>query len=167
MTSFFFCLILNLLFFGFQGQQATNYFDFWEEGHWVSCITVFIKDTVEEKDKFIITKLENKNAFDEVWDIFIGDDTYVNARVLRAFDQESQRWKLFYVDDQNAQIWDSSMIKTRLYFFKTFLYNDQVFYSRQSWFSMEEGQVIRTIERSIDQKNWSMRYWQLFRRNKE
>ncbi len=149
----------NLVF----GQQSPDYFDFWKEGKWESEITIFNKDTIPEKDSFFVHKLKNKNAFTEEWKIFIGEGEYVDAFTIRAYDEETKRWKLFYVDDLNAQTWDSVVIGDRIYFTKSFRYNGNLFYSRQAWSLRADGRVLRTIERSKDQKNWQMRYWQLFR----
>ncbi|MGI9552791.1 MAG: hypothetical protein ACR2MT_16425 [Aurantibacter sp.] len=145
------------------GQQSSEYFNFWKEGLWKSEITIYNKDTIPEKDSFAVHKLQNKNAFNEKWKIFIGEGEYVDAMVTRAYDQETKRWKLFYVDDVNAQIWDSEIIEDRIYFIKKFTYDGNTFYSRQAWSLESEDQVLRTIERSEDKKNWSIRYWQIFK----
>ncbi len=145
------------------GQQSSEYFDFWKDGRWESEITIYNNDTIPEKDSFVVHKLKGKNAFSEEWKIFIGEGEYVDATVVRAYDQETKRWKLFYVDDLNAQTWDSEMVNDKVYFFKKFNYNGQLFYSRQAWSLRPDGRVLRTIERSDDNKNWSTRYWQVFK----
>ena len=144
------------------GQQSPEYFDFWKEGKWESEITIYNNDTIPEKDSFVVNKLKDKDAFSEEWKIFIGDGEYVDAFVVRAFDQETNRWKLFYVDDLNAQTWDSSTIDDKIYFIKEFNYQGKRFYSRQAWSFESKGRVRRTIERSNDKQNWSTRYWQVF-----
>ena len=161
-------LILKLTFLSVllnqaYGQQSSEYFDFWKEGKWESEITIYNNDTIPEKDSFTVHKLKKKNAFSEEWKIFIGEGEYVDAIVIRAYDQETKRWKLFYVDDLNAQTWDSEIIKDRIYFIKEFSYDGKLFYSRQAWSLESDGRVLRTIERSVDNKNWSIRYWQIFK----
>jgi len=143
-------------------QQSVEYFDFWKEGRWESVITIYNNDTIPEKDSFGVQKLKNKNAFTEQWKIFIGEGEYVDAIVTRAYDHETKRWKLFYVDDLNAQTWDSEIIEDKIYFIKEFRYDGKLFYSRQAWSLKSDGRVLRTIERSEDKKNWSPRYWQIF-----
>ena len=161
-------LILKLTFLSVllnqaYGQQSPEYFEFWKEGKWESEITIYNNDTIPEKDSFAVYKLKNKNAFSEEWKIFIGEGEYVDAIVIRAYDQETKRWKLFYVDDLNAQTWDSEIIKDRIYFIKEFSYDGKLFYSRQAWSLESDDRVLRTIERSEDNKNWSTRYWQIFK----
>lgn len=146
------------------GQQSPEYFDFWSDGTWTSEITIYNGDTIPEKDSFVVRKLDGKNAYQEEWTIFIGDGEYVSATVIRAFDKETNRWKLFYVDDLNAQIWDSQLLEGKVYFFKEFSYKGKKFYSRQAWSLTTDGSVLRTIDRSEDNQNWTARYWQLFKR---
>ncbi|MDJ0646834.1 MAG: hypothetical protein QNJ57_12700 [Flavobacteriaceae bacterium] len=147
-------------------QQSPKYFDFWKNGTWASEITIYNNDTIPEKDSFTVNKLEGKNAFSEQWTIFVGDGQYVNAEVLRAYDNETKTWKLFYVDDLNAQTWNSLVSDGQLFFHKTFTYNNKTFYSRQSWTLRPDGKVLRTIERSEDNKTWKPRYRQLFKHSK-
>lgn len=144
------------------GQQNSAYFDFWKSGQWTSEITIFNQDTIQEKDSFSVQKMDGKNAFLEDWSIFIGDGEYVSATVIRAFDQETKKWRLFYIDDLNAQSWESKLSENTLWFYKQFTYNGKVFYSRQSWVLESEGRVVRKIERSEDNQNWKPRYWQIF-----
>ncbi|MDC8003685.1 hypothetical protein POV27_06460 [Aureisphaera galaxeae] len=144
-------------------SQSADHFDFWKNGKWESEITIYNNDTIPEKDSFIVRKLEGMNAFTENWKIFIGDGEYVDANVTRAFDKETNRWKLFYVDDLNAQLWDSQNVDGRLYFFKEFSYKGKKFYSRQTWIPQSDGSVVRIIERSEDNREWRIRYWQLFK----
>lgn len=143
-------------------QPISKYFDFWEEGKWVSTLTIFNGDTIPESDQFMVTRLQDKIAYSESWEIYIGDGVFINAQVLRAYDQLTESWKLFYVDDQSAQAWESKWVGDKLYFFKRFSMDDITFYSRQSWSRYVDGQVLRTIERSVDQQDWEIRYWQLF-----
>ena len=159
-------LICLLLLVQAYGQQKSDYFDFWKDGVWQSEITIYNKDTIVEKDHFLVQKLEGKNAFQEEWKIFIGDDQFVNAEVFRAFDQETKTWKLFYVDDLNAQTWHSQITDGKLYFHKTFNFKGKTFYSRQAWSLRQDGSVLRTIERSEDNTTWNPRYWQLFKQIK-
>jgi len=154
---------LSVLLSQAYGQQSSEYFDFWKEGKWESEITIYNNDTIPEKGSFEVHKLKNKNAFSEEWKIFIGEGEYVDAIVIRAYDQETKRWKLFYVDDLNAQTWDSEITKDRIYFIKEFSYDGELFYSRQAWSLESDDRVLRTIERSEDNKNWSTRYWQIFK----
>lgn len=159
-------IIVAPLFFSGQAyaQQNSSYFDFWADGKWVSEITIYNNDTIPEKDSFIVQKMDNKNAYFEEWAIFIGEGEYVSATVIRAFDKETNRWKLFYVDDLNAQTWDSQLVEDKVYFFKAFSYKGKKFYSRQAWSLQADGRVLRTIDRSEDQVNWTPRYWQIFKR---
>ncbi|KAA3637960.1 MAG: hypothetical protein DWQ02_05850 [Bacteroidetes bacterium] len=157
-TVIFLLFIINLSF----AQQSTDFFDFWAQGTWQSELTIYNGDTIVEKDIFVVEKLENMNAFLEDWTIFIGEGEFVSAKVMRAFDNETKRWKLFYVDDLNAQTWDSEEIDGQLYFSKTFTYKGKQFYSRQYWSPMENGKVLRIIERSDDNEHWKPRYRQIF-----
>lgn len=162
-----FILTLKLTFLSIMlnqayGQQSSEYFDFWKDGKWESEITIYNNDTIPEKDNFIVQKLDGKNAFKEKWTIFIGDGEYVDADVMRAFDQETKKWKLFYVDDLNAQVWDSKVIDEKVFFYKEFNYKGKKFYSRQSWSFQPDGKVLRIIQRSDDNKTWHPRYWQIF-----
>jgi hypothetical protein len=146
------------------GQQSSKYFDFWSDGKWTSEITIYNNDTIPEKDSFIVQKMNDKNAYQEKWTIFIGEGEYVNATVIRAFDKETNRWKLFYVDDLNAQTWDSQLLEDKVYFFKEFSFKGKKFYSRQAWSLKTDGRVLRTIDRSDDNQNWTPRYWQIFKK---
>lgn len=143
-------------------EQSPEYFDFWKNGKWVSEITIYNGDTIPEKDHFIVQKMEGYNAFQEDWSIFIGDGEFVKATVMRAFDKTDQQWRLFYVDDISAQIWESHIEENKIYFYKTFRFKNKQFYSRQAWSLRADEKVLRTIERSEDNKNWKMRYWQVF-----
>ena len=145
-------------------QQSPNYFDFWTDGKWESEVTVFNNDTIPEKDSFEVQKMKDKNAHLEDWRIYIGEGEYVNATVIRAFDKETNRWKLFYVDDLNAQTWDSKLVDEKLYFLKEFSFKGKKFYSRQAWSLRTDGTVLRTIDRSVDNQNWTSRYWQIFKK---
>lgn len=162
-----FCAILISLPDQIHGQQTAEYFDFWTDGTWESALTIYNGDTIPEKDVFIIRKLDDKDAFLEKWNIYVGDGEFVDAAVMRGFDRETDRWKLFYVDDRNAQTWDSRVIDGKVYFFKQFNFNGRTFYSRQAWSALENGRVLRTIERSEDDVNWTPRYYQIFRKAKE
>lgn len=164
--SFFALIIPALPFFSGQlySQQSSTYFDFWSDGTWISEITIYNKDTIHEQDSFMVQKMYNKNAYHEEWSIFIGDGEYVSAAVIRAFDNETNRWKLFYVDDVNAQTWDSQALDDKIYFFKKFNYKGKTFYSRQAWSLNIDGRILRTIDRSEDNQNWTPRYWQIFKK---
>ena len=148
------------------GQQTSSDFDFWQSGVWTSELTIFNGDTILEKDQFVVEKLENKAAFLEDWTIYIGEGEFVPAKVMRAFDKESNQWKLFYVDDRYAQTWESEKIDDKIYFFKTFTFKGKKFYSRQYWSHQDEGLITRVIERSTDKENWTTRYYQIFRKIK-
>lgn len=156
--------LIQLLFLHHSySQQSPNYFDFWTDGKWESEVTIFNNDTIPEKDSFIVRKMNDKNAHLEEWTIYIGDGEYVNATVIRAFDKETNRWKLFYVDDLNAQTWDSKLVDDKVFFFKEFSFKGKKFYSRQAWSLRTDGSVLRTIDRSEDNQNWTSRYWQIFK----
>ncbi len=157
-------LVFSMEFNKVYGQASAD-FTFWSEGEWVSELTIFEGDTIVEKDRFSVERLEDKNGFLEAWEIFIGDGEYVQATVIRAFDNETDRWKLFYVDDLNAQTWDSEIMEGKVYFFKEFNYRGRKFYSRQAWSARPDGKVLRVIDRSEDGQNWTNRYWQVFSKN--
>ncbi len=148
-------------------QQPPDYFHFWNDGKWISEVTIYNQDTIPEQDYFLVKKLEGMTAFREEWKIFIGDGEYVDATVTRAYDKASKKWSLYYVDDVSAQHWDSKLLDDKVYFFKTFTFKGMTFYSRQSWSVLPNGKVLRTIDRSEDQKSWQPRYRQMFKRVEE
>lgn len=148
-------------------QQTKDYYSFWSDGKWQSELTIYNGDTIQEKDHFIVEKIDQKNAFEESWKIFIGEGEFVDAKAIRGFDESSKKWSLYYVDDRSAQHWESQLIDGTLYFSRAFQFQDKTFYSRQAWSLQPDGKVLRTIERSEDQQHWKLRYWQLFNRVEE
>lgn len=158
----FIYLFLTILHIPIQAQQTADYFSFWTNGRWQSEITIYNGDTLREKDHFIVEKLDNKLAFEENWKIYIGEGEFVDAKVMRAFDQSSKKWSLYYVDDASTQNWESQLLDGILYFSKAFQFKGKTFYSRQAWSLRPDGKVLRTIERSEDRLRWQPRYWQLF-----
>lgn len=160
-------LFFSIPFIPIQAQQTADYFSFWTAGKWQSEITIYNGDTIPEKDHFIVEKLDHKDAFEESWKIYVGEGEFVDAKVMRAYDQSSKKWSLYYVDDVSTQNWDSEILDEILYFSKAFQFKGKTFYSRQAWSLRPDGKVLRTIERSEDGLNWQPRYWQLFSRVEE
>lgn len=166
-VALFISLFLTISPIPLQAQQTADYFSFWTTGKWQSEITIYNGDTILEKDQFIVKKLASKEAFAESWKIYIGEGEFVDAKVMRGFDQSSKKWNLYYVDDVSSQNWDSELLDGILYFSKAFQFKGKTFYSRQAWSLRPDGRVLRTIERSEDQIDWQPRYWQLFSRVEE
>lgn len=144
-----------------QSIQPKHYFDFWESGVWNTTLTIYNRDTIPEKDEFKVTAIGPNGSFEERWKIYIGEGEYVKAHVLRAYDDSSKKWKLFYVDDTYAQSWDSEMHGDTLYFLKKFQFKDKVFTSRQSWRKDSKGRIVRTIDRSENGGEYKLRYYQI------
>jgi hypothetical protein len=140
--------------------QMPDHFDFWSGGKWISSLTIYAGDTVDQHDVFLI-QMDEDGIFRETWTIDIGEGETIQAKVFMAFDQETKRWKLFYLDGSFAQFWDSEMKDEVVYFTKRFTFNEVSFYSRQSWRPGEDGKIIRILERSENGQQWTTRYYQV------
>ncbi len=164
----FFCLCL----YGFGVAQNSDsevpVFPFWQEGIWTHTFTTYNGDTLADKSIYIVEK-ENDFTYHEKWWLDIGEGQLLPARVTKAYDKETGRWKMFYSDGDYSQLWEMDRRDDQLNFYKAFNFSGNKFLSRQKWEQLPDGRIIRTIERSVDEgKTWRIRYYiELKRRDPE
>jgi len=156
-------LALSLILFLFSylsilAQESP--FSYWEEGVWTHSLTIYNGDTIQDQSMYVVEK-ENDRSFHERWYLDIGEQL-LPARVTKAYDRETEQWKMFYSDGTYAQLWEGKLEERALYFYKTFNFSGNTFLSRQKWKKIDDNKVLRTIERSEDRgKTWSTRYYMI------
>ena len=94
--------------------------------------------------------LYGRCALEERWEAVKDGRTLFTAKVLRAYDGSTQRWSVFYVDDQlNAQVYEGRQETGQWRFFRTRLDRGVPIQVRLTWRPADTGYE-QVIERSRD-----------------
>jgi hypothetical protein len=89
-------------------------------------------------------------ALEEEWSARKDGRTLFTAKVIRAYDGPTQRWSVYYVDDQlNSQMYEGRMDGSQWRFFRTRLDQGKPVQVRLTWRPIRNGYE-QLIERSRD-----------------
>jgi hypothetical protein len=89
-------------------------------------------------------------ALEERWEAVKDDRVLFTAKVLRAYDAPTQRWSVYYVDDQlNSQLYEGRRHGTEWRFFRTRRDQGKPIQVRLTWRPIQRGYE-QLIERSRD-----------------
>ena len=107
-------------------------------------------------------------ALEEQWEAIKDDQVLFTARVTRAYDTSTQRWMVYYVDDQlNSQIYDGRSEAGVWRFYRTRLDRGVPIQVRLTWRSRDGGYE-QLIERSRDGGgSWTLGGFVRFQRGPE
>ncbi|MCB0279673.1 MAG: hypothetical protein KDD94_09240 [Calditrichaeota bacterium] len=146
-----------------QDSGVQSVYDFWQDGIWEAESIQYNGKQIKGRETYTVKRILGKQIIEELWD-FDEEGFKETARVIRAYDEETKQWRLFYFDGLYAQVWDSKVINGKLYHTKEFNFSGKRILSRQN-FHKESNRVIRTIERSVDNgKTWTTRYFIVLKR---
>lgn len=121
-------------------------------GHWKGrSYSVSGRDTVLDAVMKVRSKpLFGRCALEEHWEAVKDDHVLFTAKVIRAYDGPSQRWMVYYVDDQlNSQTYDGRREAAQWRFFRTRLDRGVSIQARLTW-RPSKGGYEQLIERSRD-----------------
>lgn len=134
-------------------EGDAKYFDFWE-GTWFE-----IKDNsvLDNNSYFKVTRSVNASCFTEEWQSSNG----LKSIAIRAWDKINNKWGFVWISDNGLyQVWDSRKVDGVWYIYKQFTVNNDTYISRQSFILQPDGTVLRTSEKSYDEKTWEIRFKQ-------
>ncbi len=162
---FYLCAVCLFSFCFLHGQDMkpfipegdARYFDFWE-GTWYD---IKADNTIDSNSYFIVKKSVHPSSFIEEWHSANG----IYAVAIRAWDKTNNKWGFVWVSDNGLyQVWDTQKIEGNWYMYKQFTINGDTYLSRQSFILQSDGTVLRTSEKSYDEKKWELRFKQRLKR---
>ncbi|MFT3910902.1 MAG: hypothetical protein QM737_15900 [Ferruginibacter sp.] len=157
----FFLISFIFIFHASYGQDTkpftpdgdAKYFDFWV-GTWFE-----MKDdhSLDSNSFFKVTRNVNASSFTEEWQFSNG----MKSIAIRAWDKTNNKWGFVWVSDNGLyQVWDTRKVDGNWYIYRLFTINNDSYLSRQSFILQPDGTVLRTSEKSYDEKKWEVRFKQ-------
>lgn len=134
-------------------EGDAKYFDFWE-GTW---FVVKDDNTIDTSSYFKITRSVNQSCFIEEWKFGNG----MRSIAIRSWDKTNNKWGFVWASDNGLyQVWDTKKIDGNWYIYKQFTIEGDTYLSRQSFILQPDGTVVRTSEKTYDEKKWELRFTQ-------
>src|SRR4051812_14586000 len=109
----------------------------WEGGSY----SIAGRDTVLDAHMRVYSRpLFGSCALEERWEAIKDDRVLFSAKVLRAYDAATQRWSVYYVDDQlNSQVYEGQREGAQWRFFRTRLDQGVPIQVRLTWRPLPGG----------------------------
>lgn len=140
--------------------EDAKYFEFWK-GTW--CV-LKEDNTIDTTSYFKVKPSVNPAAFEEEWKFGSGMKSFA----IRAWDKTNNKWGFVWVSGNGLfQVWDTRKVDGHWYIYKQFTVNGDTYMSRQSFILQPDGTVLRTSEKSYDEKKWEVRFSQRLRKVSE
>jgi hypothetical protein len=143
----------------FTPEGDAKYFDFWA-GTWYELKP---DNTLDSNVCFRITRGVHPSCFIEEWQFGNG----MKSIAIRSWDKTNNKWGFVWVSDNGLyQVWDTRKVDDNWYIYKEFTINNDTYLSRQGFIPQADGTVLRTSEKSYDEKKWEIRFQQRLKRDK-
>jgi hypothetical protein len=141
----------------FVPEGDANYFDFLE-GNWYK---IRNDSTIDKEDYKKIKRSVNASSFIEEWHFSNGQTSIA----LRAWDKTNKKWTFTWTNDEALfQVWENKKIDSVWYIYRQFDTNGEKYTARQSFILQSDGTMIWQGERSTDDKTWTVRWKDRFKK---
>ncbi|MEI9807705.1 MAG: hypothetical protein WDO16_07410 [Bacteroidota bacterium] len=143
----------------FTPEGEAKYFDFWA-GTWFE---LKADNSLDSNSYFKVSRSVHPACFIEEWHFANG----MNSTAIRSWDKTNNKWGFVWVSDNGLyQVWDTRKIGNDWYIYKQFTINNDTYLSRQGFILQPDGTVLRTSEKTYDEKNWEFRFKQRLKKVK-
>jgi hypothetical protein len=141
----------------FVPEGEAKYFDFLE-GNWYQ---IKPDNTIDYTSYKKVKRGPNASSFIEEWHFSNGQ----NSLALRAWDNTNKTWTFNWTNDAaRFQVWDNKKIDSIWYIYRFFESDNEKYWTRQSFTLQPDGTMIWQGERSADEKNWTVRWKDKFKK---
>lgn len=129
----------------FLPEGEATYFNFWE----VTWYVLNDDNSIDSNSYFVVEKSAHPSCFLEEWHYKGGFNI-----ALRTWDKTNNKWGFVWASANGLyQVWDTRKVGNDWYIYKQFTIEGDTYLSRQSFILQADGTVLRTSEKSYDEKN--------------